>query len=296
MSHFWQGLTFQQTADRFMPALRAVPAFKTPQGIRLELSEQIPQMTEFLKTNFGKVGGPRLNPILCPSPTELILAATDLSGQIVGSIRYRLAATFEGKSIHCIDCFCVKQEYRGTGLATALLLTLHELTNERNLRYSIFLKEGRPIPGQIPFYSSTYVYKATNSNPLIMKPIETDLAVRLANCYRQLHPDTVWIHSPKNPNQAWYLYKNGTQTLFVCIQDSFQEWKGGRIGWLTACFRTGSVSLDHVLSVPGFQWIWSDKVFLNGDEQDWIDDGPFHWYGYQWTSCLRPSKSYAIVL
>jgi len=296
MSHFWQGLTFQQTADRFMPALRAVPSFKTPAGLTLELSEQIPQITEFLKTNFGKVGGPRLCPSLCLSPTELILVATDLSGQIVGSIRYRRAATFEGQSIHCIDCFCVKQAYRGSGLATALLLTLHELTNERNLRYSIFLKEGRPIPGQIPFYSSTYVYKATNTDGPKMKPIPTDLAVKLADCYRQMNPETVWIHSPKNPNQAWYLYKNGIQTLFVCIQDSFQEWRGGRIGWLTACFRTGSVPLDLTLSVPGYQWIWSDKVFLNGDEQDWKDDGPFHWYGYQWTSCLRPSRYYAIVV
>jgi len=286
----------RSTADRFSPAIRAVPPFKPPKGIRLELSEQIPQITEFLKTNFGKVGGPRLCPSLCSSPTELILAATDLSGQIVGSIRYRLAATFEGRSIHCIDCFCVKQAYRGSGLATALLLTLHELTNERNLRYSIFLKEGRPIPGQIPFYSSTYVYKATNSNPPTMKPIPTDLAVKLADCYRQMNPDTVWIHSPDNPNQAWYLYKDGTQTLFVCIQDSFQEWRGGRIGWLTACFRTGSVSLDQTLSVPGYRWIWSDKVFLNGDEQGWMDDGPFHWYGYQWTSCLRPSRCYAIVV
>jgi len=278
-----------------MPVLRATPAFKPPEGIRLDLSEQIQQTTEFLQTNFGKVGGPRLCPNLCPSQNELILTATDLSGQIVGSIRYRLSATFEGQPIHCIDCFCVKATYRGSGLASSLLLKLHELTNHRGLRYSIFLKEGRPIPGQIPFYSSTYVYKATTTDLSKMKPISTDLAMRLVECYRTLYPDTVWIHSPENPNQTWYLYKHGIQTLFVCIQDSFQEWKGGRIGWLTACFRNGSVPLDIALSVPNYKWIWSDKVFLNGDEQDWIDDGPFHWYGYQWTTCLRPGHCYGIV-
>jgi GNAT superfamily N-acetyltransferase len=303
MSHFWQGLARQQTPDRFMPMLRHVTKPPPHPDLRFELCDQahIPEVTAFLTQHFSShsKSHPILHPTLSPSLNEIILIARDQTDLLVGCIRYKYSGELEGQPIHCFDCFCVHPSYRGTGLASRLLLEIHEYTNRLGKRYSIFLKEGRPVPSVSPFYSSTYVYKAvtvSNRSNQLVKQIKPELASRLVSVYQQFHPDTFWIHSVKNPNQSWYLYKTERQFLLVCLQDSFQTFQGQRIGWLTACFRSGSVSIDTILgSVSGYGWIWMDKSFLR-DEEGWLEDGPFHWYSYQWTSCLRPDRSYGIVV
>jgi GNAT superfamily N-acetyltransferase len=302
MSHFWQGLTRQQTPDRFMPCLRQVakPQQSNP-DLRFELCDQaqVAEATAFLTQFFAKSSKshPILYPTLSPSPNEIILIARDQTDLLVGTVRYKFSGYLEGQPIHCIDCFCVHPMYRGTGLASRLLLEIHEYTNRLGKRYSIFLKEGKSVPSVIPFYSSTYIYKAVpQSLSDSVTVIPSTLAVRLVSVYQQLYPDTFWIHSVSNPNQCWYLYKTETEFLLVCIQDSFQTFQGQRIGWLTACFRSGSVSINTIIgSVRGYGWIWMDKAF-GRDEEGWSTDGAFHWYGYQWTSCLRPNGSYGIVV
>jgi len=303
MSHFWQGLTRQQTPDRFMPLLRHVTKPQSNPDLRFELctEAQVAEVTTFLTQYFSKSTKthPVLHPTLSPSSHEIILIARDQTDLLVGCIRYKFSGVFQQQPIHCIDCFCVHPMYRGSGLASQLLLEIHEYTNRLGKRYSIFLKEGKPVPSVSPFYSSTYVYKAISgsdrSNKL-MKQITPELASRLVSIYQQFYPDTFWIHSVTNPNQSWYLYKQNAEFLLVCLQDSFQTFQGQRIGWLTACFRSGSVSINTVIgSVQTYGWIWMDRAFLR-DEKGWLEDGAFHWYGYQWTSCLRPKGCYGIVV
>lgn len=289
-----------------MPQLRHVTKPPLHPDLRFEICDrsQVAEATAFLTQHFSKSSKthPILYPTLSPSPNEIILIARDRTDLLVGSIRYKYSGELEGQPIHCIDCFCVHPSYRGTGLASQLLLEIHEYTNRLGKRYSIFLKEGRPISTSVsPFYSSTYVYRSISdsdrSTPTdSVKQIPSDLAARLVSVYRQLHPATFWIHSVQNPNQIWYLYKTDTEFLLICLQDSFQTFQDKRIGWLTACFRSGSVSIDTILgSVSGYGWIWMDKSFLR-DEEGWDTDGQFHWYSYQWTSCLRPGRSYGIVV
>jgi hypothetical protein len=288
-----------------MPRLRHVTKPPLHPDLRFEILDrsQVAEATAFLTQYFSKSSKthPILHPTLSPSPNEIILIARDRTDLLVGSIRYKYSGELEGQPIHCIDCFCVHPSYRGTGLASQLLLEIHEYTNQLGKRYSIFLKEGRPVPSVSPFYSSTYVYRSISNSDRStptdsVKQIPSDLAARLVPVYRQFHPATFWIHSVQNPNQTWYLYRTDTQFLLVCLQDSFQTFQGRRIGWLTACFRSGSVSIEPILgSVSGYGWIWMDKSFLR-DEEGWDTDGPFHWYGYQWTSCLRPGRSYGIVV
>ena len=304
MSHFWQGLSGRQTTDRFTTCLRQVS--KPPQhpDLRFELCDQaqVAETTAFLTQYFSKSSNthPVLHPTLSPSFHEIILIARDRTDLLVGSIRYKYSGDLEGQPIHCIDCFCIHPSYRGTGLASRLLLEIHEYTNQLGKRYSIFLKEGRPISTSIsPFYSSTYVYKAVtvgDRSDQLVKQIPSELAARLVSVYQQLHPTTFWIHSVRNPNQRWYFYRQKSEFLLVCLQDSFQTFQDKRIGWITACFRSGSVSIEPILgSVSGYGWIWTDRAFLR-DEEGWLEDGPFHWYGYQWTSCLRPLDCYGIVV
>jgi hypothetical protein len=303
MSHFWQGLTRQQTIDRFMPQLRHVTKQPSNPDLRFELctDPQVAEVTAFLTNHFSKSSNthPVLHPTLSPSSHEIILIARDQTDLLVGCIRYKYSGELEGQPIHCIDCFCVHPMYRGSGLASQLLLEIHEYTNRLGKRYSIFLKEGRPVPSVSPFYSSTYVYKAitgSDRSNKLMKQIHPELASRLVSVYQQLYPNTFWIHSVTNPNQSWYLYRKASAFLLVCLQDSFQTFQGKRIAWLTACFRSGSVSIEPILgSVSGYGWIWMDREFLT-DEKGWLEDGAFHWYGYQWTSCLRPNGCYGIVV
>jgi hypothetical protein len=287
-----------------MPMLRHMTTPQQPHpDLRFELcgQAQVAETTAFLTQYFSSNSKthPVLHPTLSPSFHEIILIARDQTDLLVGCIRYKYSGDLEGHPIHCIDCFCIHPMYRGSGLASRLLLKIHEYTNRLGKRYSIFLKEGRPIPSVSPFYSSTYVYKAvtvTDRSSQLVKQISADLAARLVSVYQQMYPPTFWIHSVTNPNQSWYFYKQKSEFLLVCLQDSFQTFQDKRIGWLTACFRSGSVSIDTILrSVSGYGWIWTDRAFLR-DEEGWHTDGPFHWYGYQWMSCLRPLNCYGIVV
>ena len=312
MTHFWSGMMSSMivypTVDRFVSCLREVE--KQPQSqqqshpdLRFELCDrsQVAEVTTFLTNHFSKspTTHPVLHPTLFPSFHEIILLARDRTDLLVGCIRYKYSGELEGNPIHSIDCFCVHPTYRGSGLASQLLLEIHEYTNRLDKRYSIFLKEGRPIPSVNSFYSSTYVYKAVTVSDRpnkLVKQITPELASRLVSVYQQLHPDTFWIHSMTNPNQSWYLYKQNSDFLLVCLQDSFQTFQDKRIGWLTACFRSGSVSIDIMIgSVYEYGWIWMDRAFLR-DEKGWLEDGAFHWYRYQWTSCLRPKGCYGIIV
>ena len=313
MDHFWKGFgSGSETSNRFESHIRSLPRLSPDPDLTFRLigPTEAAQTEAFLTDHFSskrQIGSDSMSvilyPTLRPSDAELVLIATDRSDQIVGSIRYRYSGEFEGQPLNCIDCFCVHPAYRKSGLASKLLMEIHELSNRMGKRYSVFLKEGRPVPSVMPFYSSAYVYKQirSNSNSNISKickisSISPSVANRLVTVYRQFRPDTFWLHSPDNPNQNWYLLRTGLAFLFVCIQDSFQTFQGQRIGWLTACFRSGSVSMDKILTQIDYPWIWMDRAFLNGDEEGWLNDGPFHWYAYQWRTCSRPSGSYGIVV
>jgi hypothetical protein len=167
--------------------------------------------------------------------TEVVLQATDVSSQLAGMVRFHYGGEFEGQPIHVVDAFCVRPDCRKTGLASQLLAALHVETQARGMPYSVFLKEGRPLPiAQQPLYSSSYVYRHRNetqrglkdaANPFkssirSLSPHEAGAVVR---AFCAVRPDTFVLWSAANPNQTWRLWKSGYEWMAVCFQDAFQE-------------------------------------------------------------------------
>ena len=95
-------------------------------------------------------------------------------------------------------------------------------------------------------------------------------------------------------------------------------YKGGRIGWMTACFASEPMRGDRfeemVDSVP-YAWVWMDRVWLPEDssskwmmdssvlsEQNlgcpfqWTRDGSFHWYAYQWHTNATVKRFYGLII
>jgi hypothetical protein len=58
--------------------------------------------------------------------------------------------------------------------------------------------------------------------------------------------------------------------------------------------RTLSHSLCHAVS-PYYRWLWTNRTWV-GDplDSEWKEDGPFHWYSYQWTTRIPSTIGYAL--
>ena len=300
MTSFWNRLFVPETSKRFEPVLRTL-SIPFPPNTHVATDRDVGRLTAFLERHFGS-DSVVLKPVLKPSLNEIILFVTE-GNDIVATIRYKASAFFEGQPIHLIDCFCMHPSKRRTGLATQLLGALHAYTNDRGLRYSLFLKEGNPL-ATAPFYSSSYAYRRSAMLG-DLKPLSPLKASRLVHHYCSVRPDTVWIHDVANPNQHWRFWKEGRSWMLACFQDAFQEWHKERIGWMTAFFASGSYDLNRIVDAAPFPWIWMDAEWLEcclvvaeqqPSAEQWKADGAFHWYAYQWTSSLRPNGFYGIVV
>ena len=315
MASFWNTLAVPWTRKRFEPVLRTLD-IPTPPGTSLATKRDEGRLTAFLEAHFGSAAV-RLRPTL--DADRSIILFVEREGSIIATIRYKPGGHFEGQPIHLIDCFCIHPRHRRTGLATQLLGALHTHTNRLGLRYSLFLKEGAALPAAEPFYSSTYAYRRglKGFKSPVTRALSPEQAARLVSVWRTLHPDTVWIHDVANPNQQWFFWKVGLAWALACVQDAFQVFEGGRIGWITAFFASGEYDIDAVVDGMPFDWIWMDAAWHGKGVSDegrnssavsyegrnssavsyqWKADGAFHWYAYQWTSCLRPQGFYGIVL
>jgi GNAT superfamily N-acetyltransferase len=308
---FWSGLLPPPSvAQRFLAAQRPSPPLpSSPYTFTfLEPNEKEIHETEaFLGQHFA-AGNPRLVAPLRPSTTELVLLAAQDGSALVGCIRFKQSGFFEGQPIHLIDAFCVHPAHRKKGLATSLLSVLHTETQARGLPYSVFLKEGRPLPiAQPPLYSSTYLYCRRGDLKKIASASAPPVSLVAAHirAYQTLRPDTFVYWDPKNPNQTWRLWRVGHDWLLVCVQDAFQEIDGERIGWMTALLESPGFEedtrradvLEGLLATTPYSWIWTDRVFVGAcPSAVWKADGAFHWYSYGWTTCLRPGANYVLVV
>ena len=216
------------------------------------------------------------------------------SQQIVGCIQYKAVGTHEGKLIHSVECFCVHPSWRGKGVGDYLLHELHNMMIDKP--YAIFLKEGRPLP-IMPAYQSSYVYRYLYPIPIrnvIHVSIET--ACKIMEIHQQIRP-FFQLHND-TPNQIWKLYKNGINHVLCCVQDTYQRLNGKRMGWITAWIEspiTDTIRAEASDQLTNsmfkeYDMLWMDKQHAS---DKWIDDGPFYWYTYQWTTEI--GKSYCFI-
>ena len=309
-SSFWSHLLVPERTKRFESLVRPLDIdTRSVQAQRAHPIHTAP-LTQFLEQFFGQ-DPMTLKPVLDPSH-EIILFLEE-ENHIVATIRYRYAGRFDKEPIHIIDCFCIHPSKRKTGLATKLLAILHAYTNDRGLKYSLFLKEGRPLPNHQPLYSSAYVFrrirKVTGAlkDPLspritgaLKDPLSPLKASALVAAYRVLRPEMLWIYDIGNTNQRWFFWKSGLRFVLFCVQDAHQTFRGGSVGWITAFVASEPVPWDPFESLvdgSGYDWIWMDEVWLPEETPvTWTQDGPFHWYAYQWTTNLPRQRFYGLVV
>lgn len=293
-----------------LPQIASSTASSTPYTFSFANEKDVPALQQFLLQHFSSHRDPKASPQLHlplhPSPDERLLQATDCSGALVGCIRFKKSGNFEGHVLSLVDAFCVRPDHRKAGLATSLLSKLRSETRDRP--YSLFLKEGSPLPiPQAPLYTSLYVYcrpHATTPAPItgtILSP-SRPIVQAYIRAYQTLRPDTFVCWNPEGTNQHWRLFRDGRQWLLVCVQDAYQTIEKEQIGWMTALFESfvplqqRAAVLQRLLQTTPFPWIWTDQVFAAPDLRGWQLDGPFHWYAHGWTTSLRPGANYAIVV
>jgi len=279
-------------------------------------SKYVSDVCEFLKKNFGT---PPKTPILNIPENDLLnendhlMILKDVDKKIVGCIRYHYLGIFvtnENEEIFCEDCFCVNKQWRGKGVGDYLLTQLHIYVNKNNIPYSLFLKEGKSLSiVHSPIYTGTYVYRlllATNNSENI-KSLTIIQAYTLMDLFREVTFGIFIIRNIYSTNQIWKLYKKGTYTVLICFQDAYQSFeedgKMKKIAWVNAWIESPNMT-DNIREeaskelsdsmYPEFDYIWMNKEWV-GNESLWKTDGPFHWYSYQWTTCINIKKSYCIL-
>jgi GNAT superfamily N-acetyltransferase len=279
-------------------------------------TKYINDVCNFLKNNFGT---PPKTPIL-DIPENILLdnkdhviIVRDIDKNIIGCVRYHYLGIFvtnENEEIYCVDCFCVNKKWRGKGIGDYLLTRLHIYVNENNIPYSLFLKEGRNLSiVHTPIYTGLYVYRQLGHTVESenIKSLTVRQAYNLMDLFRELNFGMFIIRNIKSTNQIWKLYKKDTYKVLACFQDAYQRFeedgKMKKIAWATAWIESPNVTdnireeASKVLSdtmYPEFDYIWMNKEWI-GNSDIWKIDGTFHWYSYQWTTCINIKKSYCIL-
>ena len=305
--------------DKFKSLIFEKSTLKSPTDYEVEIINKnnqlvIKEVAQFIKENFGS---PPKTPILDIPEDKLIqekdhiLFVRDITQAIVGCIRYHYIGTFinTNKEIYCEDCFCIHPSWRKKGLGDYLLTHLHIYLNTNNIPYSIFLKEGSNLSIiHKPFYSSTYVFRQSipsKSNNILSLSINK--AYKILDIFYKLNPNLFIIRDKDNQNQFWRLYSKSSQKVLACIQDTYQQFEENnkikKIGWITAWIESPNMTdsfreeaskeiSDSVHEI--FDYIWTNKAHV-GKSNLWKDDGPFHWYLYQWTTSLKLNNSYCLL-
>lgn len=308
-SGFWSGYWrsgMTNKTQRFISTKCQLPDLASPSGKQICLATPTDLIQKFLHYNFRS--GP-LSPIYKYEQVEkeLFLTISDDTG-IIGTVRSKPGGTFEDKSICIIDCFCVRSDWRRKGVGTFLLNQIQKECAKRNIYNAIFLKEGKPIQqiGVEPIYSSQYAFRQVTDSilPDTVKQLEPSLAYMILENYCLLRPDTFIILNKKTPNQRWFRYKKDYYWVLAVVQDSYQSFKDGNtIGWITGWIESPNMTdeirkeaSEDITSACGayYNMIWMDNKWTSTSSKFMID-GSFHWYTYQWSTCLTPSQSYCIM-
>ena len=317
----WNIFQAKVNKDAFKSLIFNREAIESPTGVEAIIIKQdenekyLNDISVFLKGNFGN---PPRTPILnIPSEKLLnkrdtIIIVLDIDKNIIGCVRYHYLGIFANDlapHIYCVDCFCVNKRWRRRGVGDYLLTTLHRFVNRFNIPYSLFLKEGPKVSTIVsPLYTSKYVFRKLEpvEKSMNVQPLTINQAYALMDIMAELNP-TIIIRNTDQKNQNWKLYKNGTYKVLACFQDTYQEFKENekmnKMCWGTAWFESPNMTDDYreeaskelsAVMFPEFDYVWMDKSWV-GSETEWKDDGPFHWYSYQWTSGVNIKRNYCIL-
>lgn len=283
------------------------PTARTAQLVDRDNRSLLTTIRRFLQTHFGS---PPHTPILdipediLLGPNDHIFILRDDADELVGTIRYHYMGEAQ-ESIYVVDAFCIHPAWRRKGLGDYLLTELHRYANQIGIPYAMFLKEGAPVSTLAsPFYTGTYVYRALYRTVVCPNLMELTIeeAHRMMRAYQAVLPNRLMIWNTSS-NQRWRWYRRGNQSIMICIQDTYQRKEGKKIAWVTAWLEspnvTDAIRQEAATAVaedlyPAFDYVWMNQVWVGGSEE-WLVDGPFHWYSYQWSTSIT-GHSYALPM
>jgi hypothetical protein len=212
--------------------------------------------------------------------------------------------------MYLVDCFCIHPQWRKKGVADYLLTVLHCFANQHDIPYSLFLKEGPSLSIVLPpLYSGTYAYKCVKKTPIpltIRTPTPTQ-AYRIMDVFRACQPDLLVVRTTTHVNQSWRWYREKHHMILACVQDTYQWFMEDgvrkRMGWITAWLESPAIEDECRARISAaiadsfygeFDYIWANAQWT-GNGREWIQDGAFHWYAYQWATVLSIKRSYCIL-
>ena len=298
----WHSLVLPEPGAKLAPA-------PSPTGIPPTTGTASEYIAKFVASNFRQG---QFFPIFHyqPLPEEKTLAIQDKTG-IVGTLRSRPIGLFEDNPIYLIDLYCVRPDWRKAGIGSYLLVELRRLCALEGIHHFIFLKEDKPlnILGVEPIYSSLYSYRYIKGLTGNAQQLQTSHAYTLISSYLMLRPDTFTILNRQSINQNWFIYKTSDAWILALIQNSYQAFAKTpstgpeTLGWCTGWIESPTVSAEFRSKAAEeitasashlFDWIWMDYKWT-GNSTQFALDGQFHWYSYNWNTCLTPGQSYIIM-
>jgi GNAT superfamily N-acetyltransferase len=297
---FWASYQVFPTPKRFEEYRVPLDPIDT-EGITIETYS--PEIGRFLETHFGTTLRSRPPPM---TGDEFVVARSRQGALLGCGHVVPHPPLFEGHRIYPTDWLCVSPAHRKTGLTSRILSVGYSYLRTKGIHTCLYLKEGAPMRITTPpLYSSTYVFRHTmpkqNSREGHLKTsLSPTQARRLMEIIRRVRPHTFLLHSEDLPNQTWRFWKKGLSWILMGFQDAYQSFKGESVGTLSAFFSGGPSSgsdFEAIVDSAPFDWIWTDQVFLKGGTTGgWSLDGPFHWYTYQWSTCLVLSDQYCLMV
>jgi hypothetical protein len=125
--------------------------------------------------------------------------------------------------------------------------------------------------------------------------------------YSRLYPDTFVLFPSHERNQIWKQYRvvedKTVHTILICIQDTYQQKDGQRMGWITAWLESALVTDVHRVRAAEevchavtntFRYLWFNREWVPFLTDSWKQDGGFQWYTFQWSAEIR-GRSYCLL-
>lgn len=277
--------------------------------------------TEFLNTNFFAPGQPQSS-LTVEQVEELVgrggrylvykdrvnaAAPVSILGVIsslpLGRLR-RAGSAPTDYEVRLIRDFCVAPAARGRGVGNTLLQAI--LADSRALGQvcAVFLKEGAPIGRAGPsLYSSTWMYRRYKGRESSFGASEIPArhVDEILGMFSAENPRVIY-NLPADPATTAtrvFIYKGFSGAILAAFTPAYQKHPNNnaeiiyQTGWLERgeVFPMERIDAARALSElaarsMGAGWIWMDRAALGKQTMmyQWKDDGPFHWYAYNWTA------------
>ena len=194
-----------------------------------------------------------------------------------------------------VDYFCVHENYRKHGIASAMLEELVDATARQKRFVHIFLKEGFPLWKLPPLYTSQYI--ARRKKPIgeaveyigsmgisLLSPIQSYSHAD----YLPLTKFVANLPSQLNGDSELYSFNYRGHSIFLCVTNSHHRTvpeghKIGELAWMLP--QTAEVPLNiQKLAVEtcvdfcSFDIVLMDRKIPHDSKQYWRSDAGYSWY------------------